>query len=1795
MSSGRKPARRIAPLAADDQAFRLLFEHHPIRMWIYDRETLAFLAVNQAALAKYGYSRDEFLQMTLRDIRPQEDVPRLLVNITRQRPALQYSGRWRHRLKDGTVIEVEINSHTIQFQGRDAALVMVHDVTEQERVQQALRASEERFRLLAESSLTGIYLIQDQRFRYVNQALASIFGYQVEELVDRLGPLDLTHADDRPRVLENLRRRVEGEVQDVRYEFRGLRKDGSVIYVEVHGRRIEYGGKVGVIGTLVDITDRKRHERLLEAQVMVSQALSEMPWSPLLLERILEAARHAIPAAEKGSLALLEGQERLKVEALSGYEDTRVLGFTYPLTWGYAGRAARQRQPQLIQDVYLDAALRRDADSVPVGEVGALRSAIAVPLQMQERLIGVVSLESSQPQAFGQEDLDLLVSLAAPIALAIENARLFEETRRRANEFSALYENSRLLAEKTALDEVLAAIVKSVQGLLGTSGVGLYLYDPYTKELEVTLATHPTIPIGTRLALGEGLAGKVAQSRRPMRIDDYSTWEGRSLKYEGVRVRATLEAPLIYQDELIGVLVAHEVGDSERKFSESDEHLLSMFAVQAAAVLKNARLYEQMRRHVEETSALLNTSMALSSLDLDQILHTIGEHARSLFAADGCRIFLLEPDGETLRCVLALLENQQAFSHLTIKLGQGVTGAVALSGQAEIVNAMQDDPRAIQVPGTPREEEAIMFAPLKEQQRTLGVISVRRVGRDRPFQPEDLELLKAFAALAASAVSNASLYQETRQRLAELKTLQQVSAALRQAQSAQEMIPIFIQHATRAVEAQAGSIYLLEEGSGDWITQGWVIEGQWMPAPGETIRHRPGEGVTGHVGASGEVYITTDWRTDPIALIPPGEERLVSNLRSGISLPLRTETGLIGVMHIWYSDVHAFTQGEQRLLVAIADMAGSALQRARLYEETRRRAAQQAALNAILIASSQVTADLQALLEIALEHLLQALGLDIGAIWIAADLAGQHQFALRGLPPQVGATMNRVAREQALNLSSVVTIQDSENLDQPYAAAMLQFGIRGALVAPLFVEGKRIGGLSVACPQPRTWSQDEIALVETLGRQLGLLVERTRLLEETHRRLNELDTLHRASQAMLAAGLEPQEIYAAMHQAVRQIMPCEAFVIVLEDPQGGDYHGVYLYDKSGLFSPQRIPRGQGLSGKVIASGATLMIDDLLSYSEVRPVHFGDPEHVRSILAVPLRRGQKVIGMVSAQSYQPRAYTPEQCALLETLAAQFGVSIENARLYSQAQERLREIEARNRVSTGLRLAQSVDEALPILLDETLAALNSDTGAVVLYHAAEGVLRLAVARGWMTQLSDMTIKPGEGIIGAVFLSGEAQFMGEVASHLLALRPRAQQVPPGWSGACIPIRSADETLGVLFVSLPPPRQVTPEMSNLLTSLVEMAGLALQRMRLHEQTLRRLAYLQALQAVDRTIVASLDVRITLSVLLDQTMTQLKVDAAGVLLLESHLNQLKYAAGRGFRGRTYERSLLWLGEGLAGRVALERHLLHVADLTSSGEAFARSGVATSEGFVAYVGVPLIAKGQVKGVLEVFHRSPLYPDEEWLNFLEALAQQAAIAIDNAQLFENLQCSNLELMLAYDATIEGWVRALDLRDEETEGHTQRVTELTLRLAREMGLSEAELVHIRRGALLHDIGKMGISDRILLKPAALSEEEKAIMRRHPQYAYEMLRPIEHLRPALDIPYCHHERWDGTGYPRGLKGEQIPLAARIFAVADVFDALTSDRPYRPAWPREAALKHIRQQAGKHFDPRVVEVFLRMLEEEK
>ena len=507
------------------------------------------------------------------------------------------------------------------------------------------------------------------------------------------------------------------------------------------------------------------------------------------------------------------------------------------------------------------------------------------------------------------------------------------------------------------------------------------------------------------------------------------------------------------------------------------------------------------------------------------------------------------------------------------------------------------------------------------------------------------------------------------------------------------------------------------------------------------------------------------------------------------------------------------------------------------------------------------------------------------------------------------------------------------------------------------------------------------------------------------------------------------------------------------------------------------------------------------------------------------------------------------------------------------------------SQALRKATTRTEILTVILDQVIALFKADGSMLGLPNPIIGGITIEMGRGIIGErFTGLNIPPGEGVSGWVIENKKPYLNNHADTDSLFYH--SDLLADSHCVASVPLIAQERAIGALWIARRD--DITEQEVRLLNAIADIAANAIHRVTLFEQTEQQLHHLTALHQIDLAISTNFDSNITFNVILNSVKNELEVDAVSILLLDPVTHTLDYAAGIGFRTRSIERSNVKLGDGYTGRATQEYRTVSCPDLRQARGTFSRSSLLADEEFAAYYATPLIVKGQVKGVLELFHRKTLDPTQEWLDYFETLATQAAIAMENASLLENLQRSNMELMLAYDATIEGWSRALDLRDRETEGHTQRVTEMALKLAGKIGMNDVEKLNLRRGALLHDIGKMGVPDSVLLKPGLLTESEWEIMRQHPSYAYQMLSPITYLKNALEISYCHHEKWDGSGYPRGLKGEEIPLAARMFAVVDVFDALTSDRPYRKAWPLEEVYRYIQEQAGKHFDPQIVKIFL-------
>ena len=379
------------------------------------------------------------------------------------------------------------------------------------------------------------------------------------------------------------------------------------------------------------------------------------------------------------------------------------------------------------------------------------------------------------------------------------------------------------------------------------------------------------------------------------------------------------------------------------------------------------------------------------------------------------------------------------------------------------------------------------------------------------------------------------------------------------------------------------------------------------------------------------------------------------------------------------------------------------------------------------------------------------------------------------------------------------------------------------------------------------------------------------------------------------------------------------------------------------------------------------------------------------------------------------------------------------------------------------------------------------------------------------------------------------------------------------------------------------------LLNAVAEITGQALYAAKLVQDNQTQIQRLSTLRRVDDTILSNLDTRNLVELLLNEFTSSLDVDGATITIFsnETDLENYYHQYGTTKPDENYPKES-------ASYVAACTNVLVIQNAKKgmhSRRTYPVHHPIHDPAMVGYAVAPLNNKNVQLGIVELLSKKEIIWDREQIEFFEVLTNQLAIAIDKVNMVLNLRLSNENLMLAYQQTLEGWSRAMDLRDQETENHTQRVTSLTLKLGQKAGFSDEQLLQVRRGALLHDIGKLGVPDEILLKNGSLTDEEWTIMRQHPEEARRLIEPIEYLRPAIIIPYYHHEKWDGSGYPQKLKGEDIPIEARIFSVVDVWDALTSNRPYRGALDPTEVARYIKEQSGIHFDPEIVDLFLELL----
>lgn len=1208
----------------------------------------------------------------------------------------------------------------------------------------------------------------------------------------------------------------------------------------------------------------------------------------------------------------------------------------------------------------------------------------------------------------------------------------------------------------------------------------------------------------------------------------------------------------------------------------------------AIAVITDLTVQKQteqaLERQVMELTVLHAIAMAeAESLSENEIIEKVTKFVGQIYT-EVCGILLLNSAGDMLTPHPTYLGANISNWMEGYPITEGVTGRAVREGQSICMDDITEDPAYIEIASGIKSE---LCVPIHVHESIIGVLNVES-RRAKAFDEKDKQLLNTIAGGLGTAVERMRLFKAQETQLKREAALLKLMRAAASSLDLKQVLQTILDQLVALIPSDAGSIQLLEKDHLN-IVAAIGREGEefsklgWIPLHDFPINRLA-------ITEKRPVRID-DVRLDSqfIRLIEP------SKTRSFLAIPLLVKAKCIGLITFDSHQIARFTEQDEELAFAIANHAGIALENARLYQEALQASDRRAVLHQLSQEIVRISQDLEKIYSAIHAAAARMMPCDVFLIALRDEaknendavyiVEAQQRLERRRMPANAGFAGAVIQEGKSIILRNAAQIEQRK---------YIRFGsprhVQSVVAVPMQFGDKTIGMISAQCYETDAYQLEEQALLEMLATHAATAIENGRLFESEQKRRQEAETLRRAA-ATISSTLEPDTVAREILTALKQIIPYDSGTVFLHE---GDKLRIAMtegYPHSEQLKNLAFPDQDEFFQTVKVTGQPIIVED--AQQDPRFKNWGDSQQVRGWMVVPLVSRGRVIGSITLDSLQPGTFEENSGFIAMAFAHQAAAAIDNARLYGETQHRLRDLEIINRVSTSVRLAHSVTEILPILLDEALMLLDTPHGAIWLYEHTNNILKQRLARGASTQATHTVLRPEEGIIGHVFTSGEKYIAPELKKDLLIFAGNRDSTPEGLTGIFIPIKSTIGPMGVLLVSISTGRHIADEI-NLLSILAQITGNAIQRAELFDQSQEQIHRLTALRDIDSAIASSTDLRVTLNILMDHTLKHLKADAVDILLYHPELQSLTFLTSAGFYNPTPSRPLVRLGEGLAGQVVMKGSVEHVTDLQKSKEV-KRDPLLAREGFVTYFGVPLIVKGQVKGVFEIFIRSFFSPTADWMQFLHTLAGQAAIAVDNAQLFDNLQRSNQEITQAYDTTLEGWARALELRDRETEGHTRRVTDLTMHLARYMGIADDELVNIYRGVLLHDIGKMGVPDQILRKTGTLNEAEWFEMRKHPGYAFDLLAPIAYLRPALDIPYCHHEHWDGSGYPRGLKGEQIPLSARVFAIVDIWDALLSDRPYRNAWPEEKVHRYIQEISGTILDPVVVKAFLQMMAEKK
>jgi PAS domain S-box-containing protein len=1536
----------------------------------------------------------------------------------------------------------------------------------------------------------------------------------------------------------------------------------------------------------------------LEALYQASRSLA-LSLEPDIIGQNLITTMDRMLGYEFASVHLLEEQSQSltllaisqKAQSPENYERDHDFFFNEKLLVGVGilGWVAQHGQTMRVGDVTLEERY------FPV--IKNIRSELCVPLIARGKVIGVLNIESTQLNAYSERDENLLTALANSAAIALENARLYKSELARREQAETLRIATASLSTALDIHTLYEIILDSTAKLVPYDHASIEILKQGCLELAAQRGPLNEARIERKQAWAsnrwEDWKDLWRDQYRPIILSDpqseadLSPGEGRRL------VRSWMRIPMVAGEKVFGLINL----ESEKPIFFMEEHasVLQTFANQAGIAIEKAGLYQDALRAAERRAVLhrISQDIVRFSQNSEQIYAAIHEAAEKLMRCDVFVISLQnEKKGENVAVYTVEMGNR--YEPTAAPADKGLTATVINEGTSIILrNSTEIGQTAALRFGSPRHVQSVVAVPLRINAQVIGMLSAQCYDA-YAYDLEEQFLLEMLATHAATAIENNRLFELEQKRRQEAENLRQAASIISSTLDIDNVVKGILIALKQVIPYDNASVFFHE---GDQLRLAMAhgyphareLTNSSFPAQDELFRL---------IQETGRPLILEDAQKDPRFK----NWGYASIVHGWMCIPLVVRGKVIGCITLDSYEPGVYNESIVETAMAFANQAAAGVDNARLFQEQSQRSKIIEALADIandIATTREVLPALDQITRRALEllnanhvaiYLLQEDNLTLKTVTAHGPYRSELLSHTRKIGEGISGNVFLKGKPEIVNDTS----EDPRRVIVP-GTPERENKLDSLMSSPLILRGKTIGVINAwRLKENGLFNESELNFLVGIAHQVSICIESGWLFQETNRQAQEAAAIAEVGRD-ISSTLQLDTVLERIASYAMNLLQAETSAVYLADPATSTLRAIAaLGNDSEAIQSDPLSIGAGILGNIALQNKGEIVND--TGHDARAITVKGTEQIphENLMGVPILLKDKHTGLLAVwRSGVGTEFAPRELEFLTSLAQQAAVAIENARLYNEAQRRLKELEIINRVSTSLRMTHSFDEMLPILLTETLQLTNTPHGAIWLYDATTDQLIQRVASGSESKIKYRSLNPTDGVIGHTFQTGKPYRSTDLKNDPLLFEGNRESIAPGVGALYIPIQSTAGPVGVLALLMNAEQQITEEI-NLLTILAEITGNSIHRAQLYEQSQRQVRRLTSLRDIDSAIASSFDLRLTLNILMDQTVSHLNVDAVNIGLYHPDLQSLTYLNGVGFTIPSPTRPRVRMGEGLAGQVLIRQHTHHITNLQNAPEA-ANEVLIRREGFVTYIGIPLIVKGQIKGVFEIFHRSPLSPTPDWMEFLHTLAGQAAIAIDSAQLFENLQRSNQELIQAYDTTLEGWARALELRDRETEGHTRRVTEMTMRLARYIGVNDNEMVDIYRGVLLHDIGKMGVPDHILKKKGKLTPEEWAEMRQHPTYAYNLLSPISFLRGVLDIPYCHHERWDGKGYPRGLKGEQIPLSARIFSVVDNWDALLSDRPYRKAWPLDKVKAYLRESAGTVLDPRIVEIFLSMIENDE